>query len=149
MDRADFRAVLCEGKGPCRTKHALLAASAQEQDLAVVLTLGIYARHERHTPGEGAALARDNLASLPEAHGDLTYEGQRRDVTRPGAAPAEPIAQCWYEAALVPEPMGAFTVTLPRQCMQTWVNNNAAIVRGQRVEDVGRLRAECMAALAQ
>jgi hypothetical protein len=33
VDRADFRAVLREGKGTCSTKHALLAALAQEQDL--------------------------------------------------------------------------------------------------------------------
>ena len=53
VDRADFRAVLREGKGTCSTKHALLAALAHEQGLPVILTLGIYAMHERNTPGVG------------------------------------------------------------------------------------------------
>jgi hypothetical protein len=46
VDRADFRAVLREGKGTCSTKHALLAALAYEQSLPVVLTLGSHARAE-------------------------------------------------------------------------------------------------------
>jgi hypothetical protein len=53
-DRADFRAVLRAGKGTCSTKHALLAALAHEQNLPVVLTLGIYDMHARNTPGVGA-----------------------------------------------------------------------------------------------
>ena len=53
IDRADFRAVLREGKGTCSTKHALLAALAHEQGLPVALTLGIYAMHERNTQGLG------------------------------------------------------------------------------------------------
>ena len=51
VNRADFRAVLREGKGTCSTKHALLAALAHEQDLPVVLILGIYDMHEGNTPG--------------------------------------------------------------------------------------------------
>jgi hypothetical protein len=47
-DRADFRAVLREGKGTCSTKHALLAALAEEQNVPVVLTVGIYAMHDRN-----------------------------------------------------------------------------------------------------
>jgi hypothetical protein len=40
-DRGDFRRVLREGKGTCRTKHALLARLAQEQGIPLELTLGI------------------------------------------------------------------------------------------------------------
>ena len=148
-DRADFRAVLREGKGTCSTKHALLAALAHEQDLPVVLTLGIYEMHERNTPGVGAVLTRYGLASLPEAHCYLTYEGLRIDVTRSGAEPTEPITQFLYEEAIVPEQIGDHKVTLHRQFMQHWVNNNAEMVRGRSVEDVWRIREECIAALAQ
>ena len=41
-DRANFRLVLSEGLGTCSTKHALLAELAREQQLPIVLTLGIY-----------------------------------------------------------------------------------------------------------
>lgn len=149
VDRADFRAVLREGKGTCSTKHALLAAIAQEQDLAVMLTLGIYDMHELNTPGVGAVLARYNLASLPEAHCYLTYKGQRIDITRSGAEPAEPIAQFLYEEAIVPEQIGDFKVSLHRQFMQTWVNSNAEIVRRRSFEEVWRIREECITALEQ
>jgi hypothetical protein len=148
-DRADFRAVLREGKGTCSTKHALLAALAQEQDLPVVLTLGIYHMHERNTPGVGAVLTRYGLTSLPEAHCYLTYEGRRIDITRSGAEPTEPITQLLYEEAIVPEQIGDYKVTLHRQYMQTWVNDNAERVRGRSFEEVWRIREECIAALAQ
>jgi hypothetical protein len=149
VDRADFRAVLREGKGTCSTKHALLAALAHEQNLPVVLTLGIYDMHERNTPGVGAVLTRYGLASLPEAHCYLMYEGRRIDVTRSGAEATEPITQFLYEEAIIPEQIGDYKVTLHRQYMQTWVNNNAEIVRGRSFEEVWRIREECIAALAQ
>jgi hypothetical protein len=149
VDRADFRAVLRQGKGTCSTKHALLAALAHEHDLPVVLTLGIYAMHERNTPGVGAVLTRYGLASLPEAHCYLTYEGRRIDITRSGTEPTEPITQLLYEGTIVPEQIGDYKVTLHRQYMQTWVNTNAKRLRGRSVEDVWRIREECIAALAQ
>jgi hypothetical protein len=149
VDRADFRAVLREGKGTCSTKHAFLAALAYEQDLPVILTLGIYDMHERNTPGVGVVLTRYGLASLPEAHCYLTYEGRRIDVTRSGAAPTEPIAQWLYEETIVPEQIGDYKVTLHRHYMQTWVHTNAECVRGRSLEDVWRIREACIAALAQ
>jgi hypothetical protein len=149
VDRADFRAVLREAKGICSTKHALLAALAHEQNLPVVLTLGLYAMHERNTPGVGMVLTRYGLASLPEAHCYLTYAGRRIDITRSGAEPTEPITQLLYEEVIVPEQIGDYKVTLHRQYMQTWVNNNAEEVRGQSFEEVWRIREECIAALAQ
>ena len=149
VDRSDFRAVLREGRGTCSTKHALLAALAHEQNLPVVLTLGFYAMHERNTPGVGVVLTQYGLALLPEAHCYLTYAGRRVDVTRSGAAPAEPITQLLYEEAIVPEQIGDYKVTLHRHYMQTWVNHNAEEVRGRSFEEVWRIREECIAALAQ
>jgi len=148
-NRADFSAVLCEGRGTCSTKHALLAALAREQQLAVVLTLGIYEMHERNTPGVGAVLAEYDLASIPEAHCYLTYEGTRIDVTRSGADPTEPIARFLHEEAIVPEQIGDYKVALHRQFMRTWVNDNPGSVRGRSFEDVWRIREACIAALAQ
>jgi hypothetical protein len=149
VDRADFRAVLREGKGTCSTKHALLAALAHEQDLPIVLRLGVYAMHERNTPGVGAVLTQHGLASLPEAHCYLTYAGRRIDVTRSGAEPTEPITQLLYEETIVPEQIGDYKVTLHRHYMETWVRANAERVGGRSVEEVWRIREECIAALAQ
>jgi hypothetical protein len=148
-DRADFRAVLREGKGTCSTKHALLAALAEEQNVPIVLTLGIYAMHDRNAPGVGTVLARYNLPSLPEAHCYLTHEGRRIDVTRSGAEPTEPITELLYEEAIVPEQIRDYKVILHRRFMQGWVTNHAEEIRGRSFEEMWRIREECIAALAQ
>ena len=148
-DRADFRSVLRNGKGTCSTKHAFLAALAQEQDLPIALTLGIYDMHERNTPGVRAVLAQYGLTSIPEAHCYLTYEGRRIDITRSGAEPTEPIAQFLYEETITPEQIGDYKRTRHRQFMQTWVNHNAGLVSGQGFEELWRIREACIAALAQ
>lgn len=148
-NRADVSAVLREGRGTCSTKHALLAALAHEQQLAVVLMLGIYDMHERNTPGVGAVLVRYGLTSLPEAHCYLTYAGLRIDVTRSGADPTEPIGQFLHEEAIIPAQIGAYKMTLHRQFIQDWVSNNMETLRGLGFEDVWRIREECIAALAQ
>ena len=148
-NRADFSAVLHEGRGTCSTKHALLATLAHEQQLSVVLTLGIYEMHEHNTPGVGVVLARYGLVSLPEAHCYLTYMGTCIDVTRSGAEPTAPITQFLHEEAIVPEQIGVYKVTLHRRCMQEWVRNNPETVKGWRFEDVWQIREECIAALAQ
>lgn len=85
----------------------------------------------------------------PEAHCYLTYRGTRIDVTRLGAEPAQPIARFLHEEAMVPEQIGTDKVTLHRQCIQDWVRNNTAVVKARSFEDVGRIREECIAALAQ
>jgi len=148
-NRADFGAVLREGRGTCSTKHALRAALAHEQQQPVTLTLGIYDMHERNTPGVGLVLARHRLASLPEAHCYLTYLETRVDVTRAGADPAEPIAQLRHEETIVPEQIGAYKVALHRRWMQDWVHDNTATLDGRSFEEVWRIREECIAALAQ
>lgn len=147
--RDDFRAVLLEKKGTCSTKHALLAAIAHEQAVALVLTLGIYDMHERNTPGVGAVLAGYGLACLPEAHCYVTYAGTRIDITRFGADPAEPIARFLHEEAIVPEQIGDYKVALHRRFLRDWVVQHAEAVGGRGLEDVWRIREACIAALAQ
>lgn len=149
VHRADFSAVLHEGRGTCSTKHALLAALAHEQQLPVGLALGIYEMHEYNTPGVGVVLARYGLACLPEGHCYLTYGDMRIDVTRSGAEPSEPITWFLHEEAIVPEQIGAYKVTLHRQCMQEWVGNNPETIKGRGFEDIWQIREECIAALAQ
>lgn len=63
--------------------------------------------------------------------------------------PAEPIVQLLHEEAFVPEQIGGYKVTLHRQYMQAWVNNNADGVRGRGFEELWRIREACIAALAQ
>ena len=89
--------MLSEGLGTYSTKHALLAELAREQQLPVMLTLGIYHMHDRNTPGVDLILTRYRLPFVPEAHCYLTYKGKRIDVTRSRTTPTEPINQFLYE----------------------------------------------------
>ena len=148
-NRADFFAVLREGRGTCSTKHALLAVLAQEQSLPVNLMLGIYEMHEYNTPGVGAVLTEHCLPSLPEAHCYLSYEGRRIDITRAGTEPTVPISQFLYEETIMPEQIGDYKIALHRRVMQDWMNNNPALIKDRSVEEVWQIREACIAALNQ
>ncbi|MGH7933161.1 MAG: hypothetical protein ACREQN_08315, partial [Candidatus Binataceae bacterium] len=106
-NRDDSLAVLCEGRGTCGTKHALLARLALEQGLAIDLMLGIYAMDGRNTPGVENVLRRYGLDSIPEAHCYLMYRTERVDVTRAAVA-AESIAEFLFEQAITPHQIGEY-----------------------------------------
>jgi hypothetical protein len=147
-DRADFRLVLPEGRGTCSTKHALLAELAQEQQLSITLTLGIYDMHERNTPGVGKVLDRYQLLFIPEAHCYLTYEGKRIDVTRSGTEPTEPITQFLYEESIRPQQIGEYKIQLHRRFLREWLKDKTLASR-YSFEEIWQIREECIAALAQ
>lgn len=146
-DRADFRLVLPEGRGTCSTKHALLAAVAAEQGLAVTLTVGIYDLSEANTPGVGPVLARHGLASLPEAHCYLRHAGRRVDVTRSGVEAGEPIAAFHAEWAIAPDQIGAHKVALHRRYLEAWLASRPEL--GLTPQALWEIREACIRALAQ
>lgn len=148
MNRADFRLVLSEGRGTCSTKHALLAALAQEQHLPIVLTVGIYEMNDRNTPGVGIVLNQHGLSAIPEAHCYLTFQGMRIDVTRSGVEPTEPISEFLYEEAIVPEQIGDYKVQLHQRFLRDWLAATVA-VSGRSFAEMWKIREECIAALAQ
>ena len=146
-DRANFRLVLAERRGTCSTKHALLAALAGEQDLAVRLTLGIYRMHERNTPGVNVILTHYGLPFIPEAHCYLTYDGQRIDITRSGTEPAEPIDHFLCEETIVPQQIGDYKVNRHQEFLRQWLAQPDA--NGYSFEQLWAIREACIAALAQ
>jgi hypothetical protein len=148
LDRTNFGAVLREGKGTCSTKHAYLAALAREQNLKVALMLGVYKMRGNNTPGIGAVLYRHGIAFLPEAHCYLIYEGTRIDVTRVETRPAETI-DFLHEEIIAPEQIGGYKAALHRQFMQRWITENPDQAKGRSLEEMWRIREECIAALGQ
>ncbi len=146
--RSDFLLVLPEERGTCSTKHALLAAVAREQNLLIVLTLGIYEMHERNTPGVGIVLDQHGLSAIPEAHCYLAYQGVRIDITRSGAEPTEPISRFLYEEAIVPEQIGDYKVQLHQRFLCDWIAEKGSPTSLSFAE-IWRIREKCIAALAQ
>jgi hypothetical protein len=149
IDRADFSAVLREGKGTCSTKHAFLAALAREQEFDILLMLGIYEMNERNTPGVGAVFQRYGVAALPEAHCYLMYEGLRIDVTRPGDPSAKTVIKFLREESIAPEQIGEQKVSRHRQFMRDWIAENSHQAGRRSFEDLWRIREECITALGQ
>ena len=146
--REDGRAVLQEGRGTCSTKHALLAALAEEQRLDdLALTLGWYRMTEANTPGVGAVLAQCGLPYVPEAHCYLRFREQRVDITRSGQAPSEPIAQLWRETSIAPGQIGAYKTAWHQRLVREWAAT-CEIAGGRSWEDIWRIREACIAALS-
>jgi hypothetical protein len=147
-DRSDFRLVLPEGRGTCSTKHALLAELAREQNLPIMLTLGIYQMHERNTPGVGIVLDRYGLPYIPEAHCYLRYEGTRIDITRSGAEPTAPIDRFLSEEAIVPAQIGDYKVQFHQRFLRDWLADRD-VVGDRSFAEIWKIREECIAALMQ
>jgi hypothetical protein len=147
-NRADFRLVFDEGRGTCSTKHALLAELACEQQVPVALTLGIYAMHERNTPGVGPILEKYGLFFLPEAHCYLTYTKTRIDITRSGVESNQPITQFFHEEIITPTDIGEYKVEVHHKYLRTWLVNEPSVV-GRTFTDIWKIREECITALVQ
>ncbi|HLA64590.1 MAG TPA: hypothetical protein VK610_09205 [Rhodothermales bacterium] len=140
-DRADFGLVLRERRGTCSTKHALLAALAEEHGAPVDLALGIYLMDEANTPGVGPTLAEAGLDAVPEAHCYLVAGGARLDLTWPGRAGAPPPVV--WEEPLRPEGIGAYKVGRHRAFVATW-----SAERGLDADVVWAAREACIVALS-
>jgi hypothetical protein len=141
--------VMRERRGTCSTKHALLRRLAAEQNVDVALVLGIYEMHERNTPGVGPILNKYGLAALPEAHCYLRFRDYRVDVTREiNAHPTEAITQFLYEKDITPEQIDDYKTRLHREFLSRWIAETGNAV-GQGLDNVWRIREECIAALSR
>ena len=135
-DRSDYLGVLSEGRGTCSTKHALLAALANENQLAVALTLGIYPMHEGNTPGVGQVLNEAALPYIPEAHCYLVYQSQRIDITRSGSEASEPIDRFLHEEVIAPPQIGDYKVEVHQRWIRQWMQTAEGGAGERNFEDV-------------
>ncbi|MEJ7843299.1 MAG: hypothetical protein WKF95_16160 [Rubrobacter sp.] len=139
-DRSVFFLVLTERRGTCSTKHALLAALAQEHGADVELRLGVYLMDGTNTPGVAGVLEARGLAGLPEAHCYLAYRGERVDVT---GVEADAVKEFLYEESIEPDQIGAYKLDLHHQFLRAW-----ATERRLDPKRVWRVREECIGALS-
>ncbi len=141
-DRASYADVLAAGRGTCSSKHAFLAATAEEQDAPIELVLGLYEMSEANTPGVGEAIAAGGLSVVPEAHCYVRHAGTRIDVTRTAAEPAEPIAFL-HEEAIRPDQIGDYKVRWHQRHLRAWCEP-----RGHDWRRIWKIREQCIAALS-
>lgn len=81
--------VLEEKRGTCSTKHAFLAALAQDNELPVKLMFGYYHMNKQNTPAIGNTLDDHGLPFILEGHCYLKYRDQILDVTFPESIKTE------------------------------------------------------------
>jgi len=81
--------VIEEKRGTCSTKHAFLAALAEENELPVKLMFGYYHMNNQNTPAIGDILEEYGLPFILEGHCYLKIQGQIIDVTFPDSIKTE------------------------------------------------------------
>ena len=146
-NRSDALVVIHEGRGTCSTKHALLRRLAMEQELDIALVIGIYEMNGWNTPGVGEVLDKYGLESLPEAHCYLRSGQTRFDVTREiQLHPREQITHFIYEEEIAPDQIGDYKESVHRGFLMQWMKDRI-IGNGQTLDDLWRIREECIAAL--
>ena len=145
-DRSDYRLILREGRGTCSTKHALLAALAQENGLAVSLTLGVYEMTDANTPGIADALSKHGLSSIPEAHCYLRTGHGVIDATTDGSCESAE-RHFLHEETINPEDIGAYKNAVHRRVLDDWLRATGQAAFG--LDAAWAAREDCIAALSR
>jgi hypothetical protein len=99
----------------------------------------------QNTPGVGQVLSKYGLSYIPEAHCYLRYEGERIDVTGVPTG-AEPIDEFLYEEPIAVGQIGVYKNDLHKRFLGEWITRTE-VVHGRSLEEVWRIREECIAAL--
>lgn len=145
-DRSNFLTVLHEQIGTCSSKHALIAALADEisfNDLQ--LYLGIYKMNDENTPGIGTVLSSNELEYIPEAHCYLKYNGVEIDITNPQSDISKIIPDILTETRITPAQTIEFKVTEHKKFIKRWILETHL---NKSFEQVWAIREKCISALS-
>lgn len=141
-NRANWRLILDEKCGTCSTKHAFLKALADELNLEIELTLGIYPMNEQNTQGVGAVLNQFHLTEIPEAHCYLRYQGKMIDLTRYNSQSNQAIDTFFIQYKIKPDDIGEYKVTLHQKFIAEYYGSD-------KFQSIWAIREQCISALHQ
>lgn len=122
-DRANYCQVLSEQRGACSSKHALIAALAEEQGVPLQLTMGVFLLTAKNRPEISPILEAYSLDSIPEAHCYLTYKNHKLDITFPESSEFSFQAHLEQETQITPQQIGSFKVEQHQAFIKEWVKN--------------------------
>lgn len=145
-DRTDYRCVFSEGKGTCSTKHAVLAALAQEYAQPIKLKMVICKLDENLDPNVRPFLDLIDAKYFPEAHCFLACRLGRLDITFPGQSPF-PKVEILEEFFLSPEDIGERKQQLHHDYIKKWMK--IAISKDLTFDDLWNLREKWIESLSQ
>ncbi len=139
-DSNNFHLVLEEKRGTCSTKHALLAALAEEQGVPLFLMTGPMEMKAQHFSPLGPVLKKYHLTAILETHCYLMYEGKRIDATFPGKIEHPQSSDFLKEWQVTPCDIGDVKIKRHQEEMKHWiVEKNIPY----SFEEVWKIREEC------
>lgn len=140
-NRRDFGLVLSEQKGSCSSKHALLKAIADENQIDVKLIVGIYEMDKSNTPGIGNVLPENHLEAIPEAHCYLKMNGKRFDFTNPHSDISKIENHILTEVDISPEQVADFKVEFHKDFIRKWLRDQNIDLT---FDDIWNIREQCI-----
>ncbi|MBM3857318.1 MAG: hypothetical protein FJ390_05065 [Verrucomicrobia bacterium] len=140
-----FHLVLEEGRGTCSTKHALLVALAEEQNLPLQLMMGLMEMTAEKFPVLAPVLKKYNLAAVVETHCYLGYQGERIDITFPEKITYPSASDFLKEWNITPREIGDKKISLHQKEMKLWIAEKKI---SYTFEEMWRIREECIDALS-
>jgi len=134
--RDDFSLVLEENKGTCSTKHALIKALADEQNILLSLVLGIFLTTSDHDPRIAPLLEKYNLPAIPEAHCFLKFREVRFDITFSGEIQFPSQDEIINEYLITPTQIGKYKVQKHKDFIDAWIAENHITYSAEQIWDI-------------
>lgn len=144
-DRSQYLQVLTEQQGTCSTKHALIAALADELSLPLSLNLGIFYLTASNYPELAAILSDYQLPAIPEAHCFLNYKQHSLDLTFPEHSDYSIETQLEQIISITPEQIGSFKLEYHHSFINNWLANKPHLT----FDIMWQAREQCISHLSQ
>jgi len=145
-NRTDLALVLKEQKGTCSSKHALLKAIADLNNIPdVKLILGIYKMNITNTPRIGDVLHKNNIDFLPEAHCYLKINNERLDFTSSNSDFNRIKNDILIETEIEPHQVTEFKVDYHKNFIANWIETNKITFS---FDNIWEIREQCIANLS-
>lgn len=136
-----------EGYGSCTTKHAVIATLAEELNIPVYKTVGIYAMNEEIVTGTKHILEKYHLPYLPMIHCFLIYDSYRVDLTECNEnGKNRSIEEFLFTEKVIPNISEKNEYLLYKTALKNHIMNRKEM-EGIKMLDVLRARAEGIALL--
>lgn len=144
--REDFSLVLTEGRGSCSSKHALLAALAEENAREdIELIAGIFLMSDA-THRQLTGFFDDKPYNvIPECHCYLRYKRERFDFTDTSDAMSRIAPKIVREQRIEPHQVVDWKPKIHQEYIKSWLQRNPHIDRD--LETIWKEREECIARL--
>ena len=143
----DILILFKEGYGSCTTKHAVIATLAEELNIPVYKTVGIYAMNEEIVTGTNHILEKYHLPYLPMIHCFLVYDSYRVDLTEGNEnGKNRSIEEFLFTEKVIPNISEKDEYLLYKTALKNYIMNRKEM-EGIKMLDVLRARAEGIALL--